>query len=246
MYKPKKVIDVPFNREQMRTLLNLSIRDAPFRFQNNIFKQTDGVARGNPLAPIIADLWMQKIEEKLNKFSTNKPLIWLRYVDDVFCLFTISQNKIEDFHTRINKWHNNLRFTLEPESDNSIHFLDVLVTIKEHKITTSLYRKPTHTGLYMLWDSNQNRRYKLGLIKTLVIRIYRICSSKEIIEKELNLLRTTLTDNGYPSHIIRRGIAEGETLIRTTSNKKKDEKKDKKSIIFTMKYYGQESVIFAS
>jgi hypothetical protein len=39
---------------------------------------------GNPLAPIIADLWMQKIEEKLNIFSTNKPMISLRYVDDVF------------------------------------------------------------------------------------------------------------------------------------------------------------------
>jgi hypothetical protein len=62
MHKPKKVIDVPLNREQTRTLLNLSIRDAPFRFQNKIYKQTDSVAMGNPLAPIIADLWMQKIE----------------------------------------------------------------------------------------------------------------------------------------------------------------------------------------
>jgi hypothetical protein len=178
MYKPTKVINVPFNRQQMKTLLNLSIRDAPFRFQNKIYKQIDGVAMGNPLAPIIADLWMQKIEEKLNKFSTNKPMIWLRYVDDVFCLFTISKEKILEFHTRINRWHNNLRFTVEFESNNSIAFLDILVTCKEHNLTTSLYRKPTHTGLYMLWDSNQNRRYKLGLINTLVIRIYRICSSK--------------------------------------------------------------------
>jgi len=246
MYKPKKVIDVPFNRDQMRTLLNLSIRDAPFRFQNKIFKQTDGVAMGNPLAPIIADLWMQKIEEKLNKFSTNKPTIWLRYVDDVFCLFTIPNEKILEFHTRINRWHSNLRFTVDFESNCSIPFLDVLVTHKDHSIVTSLYRKPTHTGLYMLWDSNQNRRYKLGLIKTLVIRIYRICSSKEIIEKELDVLRVTLNDNGYPPHIVRRGIAEGEALIRTMSNNKKDMDKDKKTIFFTMKYYGQESVIFAS
>ena len=246
MYKPKKVIDVPFNRDQMRTLLNLSIRDAPFRFQNKIFKQTDGVAMGNPLAPIIADLWMQKIEEKLNKFSTNKPTIWLRYVDDVFCLFTIPNEKILEFHTRINRWHSNLRFTVDFESNCSIPFLDVLVTHKDHSIVTSLYRKPTHTGLYMLWDSNQNRRYKLGLVKTLVIRIYRICSSKEIIEKELDVLRVTLNDNGYPPHIVRRGIAEGEALIRTMSNNKKDMDKDKKTIFFTMKYYGQESVIFAS
>ncbi|CAF2086784.1 unnamed protein product [Rotaria magnacalcarata] len=38
IYKPKKIIDAPFDKEQMRILLNLSIRDAPFRFQNKIYK----------------------------------------------------------------------------------------------------------------------------------------------------------------------------------------------------------------
>ncbi|CAF4594349.1 unnamed protein product [Rotaria sp. Silwood2] len=205
MYKPRKLIDVPLNRDQMKILLNLSVTNSPFRFHNKIYKQIDGVAMGNPLAPIIADLWMQKMEEKLNKFRTNRPIVWLRYVDDIFCLFTISETKIKDFHSRINKWHDNLNFTLELESNNSISFLDVCVTQdEEDKLTTSLYRKPTHTGLYMLWDSNQNRRYKLGLIKTLVIRIHRICSKQSIIRNELNLLRKTLTDNGYPPHIIRR------------------------------------------
>ncbi|CAF4419852.1 unnamed protein product, partial [Adineta steineri] len=155
---------------------------------------------------------MQKMEDKLNRFSTNKPLFWLRYVDDIFCIFTIPKIKIDDFHSRINKWHPNLRFTLEVESNisYSISFLDVLVTHNEDKLVTSLYRKPTHTGLYMLWDSNQNRRYKIGLIKTLVIRIYRICSTPNLINEELNLLRKTLINNGYPPHIIRRGISEGE------------------------------------
>ncbi|CAF1429439.1 unnamed protein product [Rotaria sordida] len=150
IYKPTKLIDVPFNKEQMRILLNLSIRDAPFRFQSKIDKQIDGVAMGNPLAPIIADLWMQKMEEKLNRFSTNKPMIWLRYVDDVFCIFTIPKAKILEFHTRINKWHQNLHFTLVFESNNWIAFLDVLVTHEQDKLTTSLYRKPTHTGLYVM------------------------------------------------------------------------------------------------
>ncbi|CAF2854046.1 unnamed protein product [Rotaria sp. Silwood2] len=214
MYKPRKLIDVPLNRDQMKILLNLSVTNSPFRFHNKIYKQIDGVAMGNPLAPIIADLWMQKMEEKLNKFRTNRPIVWLRYVDDIFCLFTISETKIKDFHSRINKWHDNLNFTLELESNNSISFLDVCVTQdEEDKLTTSLYRKPTHTGLYMLWDSNQNRRYKLGLIKTLVIRIHRICSKQSIIRNELNLLRKTLTDNGYPPHIIRRG----RTITTTTS-----------------------------
>ncbi|CAF3033919.1 unnamed protein product [Rotaria sp. Silwood2] len=248
MYKPTKLIDIPFNREQLKTLLNLAIRDAPFRFQNRIYKQIDGVAMGNPLAPIIADLWMQKMEQKLNRFSTNKPMIWLRYVDDVFCLFTISKTKILEFHTRINKWHNNLHFTLKFEENNSIEFLDVLVTREQNRLITSLYRKPTHTGLYMLWDSCQSRRYKLGLIRTLVIRIYRICSTEEIVNKELNLLQQTLTKNGYPPHIIKRGISEGKIIIKRMSQTEinKTNTENKKVIFFTIKYYGQESIVFAA
>ena len=201
---------------------------------------------GNPLAPILAELWMQKIEEKLNRFSTNKPLVWLRYVDDVFCIFTIPKEKILEFHTRINRWHPNLQSTVEFKSNNFIAFLDVLITQEQEKLTTSLYRTPTHTGLYLLWDSSQNRRYKLGLIKTLVIRIYRICSIKEIVNRELSLLRKTLANNGYPPHIIRRGIAEAEVLIRRQSDNKKNVNKKKKIIFFTIKYYGQESIIFVS
>ena len=98
----------------------------------------------------------------------------------------------------------------------------------------------------MLWDSSQNRRYKIGLIKTLVIRIYRICSSKEIINKELSLLKKTLTNNGYPPHIIRRGIAEAQILIRMRINNKKNENRNSKVIFFIIKYYGQESIVFAS
>ena len=223
----------------MRLLLNFSVRDAPFRFQNKIHKQIDGVAMSNPLAPILADIWMRKIEEKLNRFSTNKPIVWLRYVDDVFCIFTISKDKIVEFHTHINKLYPNLQFTVEFESNNSMAFLDVLVTQEQEKLTTSLYRKPTHTRLYLLWGSSHNRRYKLGFIKTLVIRIYRICSSKEIVNKELDLLKKILTKNGYPPHIIRRGIAEVEAINRMKSDsKKKNQNQNRKIILFTIRYYG--------
>ena len=230
----------------MRRLLELSVKDTPFRFQNKIYKQIDGVAMGNPLAPILADLWMQKLEQKLNKFSTNKPIIWLRYVDDVFCLFCISKTKILDFHTRINKWHKNLHFTVEFEANNSLPFLDVLITREENKLVTSLYRKPTQTGLYLLWDSCQSRRYKLGLIKTLVIRIYRICSTKKAINNELRLLKETLEKNGYPPHIIKRGISEGEILIKRTSKTVATSNEKNNVIYLTIKYYGHESSIFAA
>ena len=57
------------------------------------------------------------------------------------------QAKIIEFHTHANKWHKNLHFKITTELNKSISFLDVLVTRDEHQLITSLYRKPSHTGL---------------------------------------------------------------------------------------------------
>ena len=46
----------------MKKLLELLVCDAPFRFQDNIFKHVDGIAMGNSLESILTDLWMQQIE----------------------------------------------------------------------------------------------------------------------------------------------------------------------------------------
>ena len=102
---------------------------------------------------------MSNLEKKLNRFSSNKPILWIRYVDDIFCIFTDQQN-IDSFFGRINKWHTNITFTKEVEIAEKLAFLDVLV-IRDHKrdeYTTTLYRKPTSTSLYLLNESNQCRR----------------------------------------------------------------------------------------
>ena len=57
MFKSTKLINVPSNRNQVKRLLELSICNVPFRFQNKMYRQIDRVAMGNPLVPIIADLW---------------------------------------------------------------------------------------------------------------------------------------------------------------------------------------------
>ena len=127
---------------------------------------------------------MARMEENLNHISSYKPTLWLRYLDDVFCIFTISRNEIIYFQTEINKWHTHLKFIVDWDGNDSLAFLDVLVIRKDHRLLMTLYRKLFHTSLYMQWSSNQNRQYKLGLIKTLVIRILRICSTSKFVKEE--------------------------------------------------------------
>ena len=53
----------------------------------------------------------------------------------------------------INYQHPNINFTTEIESENSLPFLDVLVTHDGSNFSTSLYRKKTFTGLYTEFSS---------------------------------------------------------------------------------------------
>ena len=246
LYKKATKVDNALNRDQMRRLSNFAVRDIPFRLLNDQYSQANGVAMGSPLAPILADLFMSKMEQKLNRLSTNRPKIWLMYVDDVFCVFEINVEKIHAFPERINNWHPNLRFTIELEQNKQLPFLDVCVIRENSQHTTTLYRKPTHTDLYLLWESNQCRKYKLGLIKTLMVRILRICSTPQHVQDETERLRRTLKANGYSPHIIKRGIREGDVIVTRLQQQPQQTTVLKKKRFLTSAYYGHETMILTS
>jgi hypothetical protein len=78
-----------------------------------------------------------------------------------------------------------------------------------------------------------------------MIRILRICSTPQLIFQETERLRTTLKANGYPEHILRRGIREGE-VIATRLQQQKPTSVPKQRVFFTLAYYGHETMIQAS
>ena len=133
-----------FDRKSFKQLLECSIHDSHFLFNGTLFKQIDGCAMGSPLGPVLANIFMNNLEtEFLDSCPSNyKPLIYRRYVDDTFASFK-HRNQADAFLNFINSKHPNIKFTMDVESNNSLPFLDVLVT-KKDSVTTSVYRKKTY------------------------------------------------------------------------------------------------------
>ena len=99
----------------------------------------------------------------------------------------------------MNKCHPNIKFTMESETNNTLPYLDILITRhSDGKLTTKVYRKPTYTGLYLRWDSFVPKQYKKGLVKCLLNRAWNICSSVENFDQEVDFIRSILAKNGYP------------------------------------------------
>ena len=70
--------------------------------------------------------------------------------------------------TFLNGQHPNIKFTIEKEKNNQLPFLDILDDSSSNKLVTSVYRKPTYTGLLTNYNSFTSSNYKKGLIKTLI------------------------------------------------------------------------------
>ena len=82
-------------------------------------------------------------------------------------------------------------FTSEIEENNSLAFLDVLVT-REEKCCTSLYRKPTFNGLYFNFESFMPISYKKGLIYTILHQAFFLCCDWNKFHSKVFFLKNTV------------------------------------------------------
>jgi len=132
-------------------LMHLATSSVEFSFNNNMYRQIDGVAMGSPLGSALANIFVVCQEEKLFNFA-NRPLAYFRYVDDTFAVFS-NEDDCNTFLSHLNSLHPSLRFTHEKEFNHSLPFLDVLGERLGSEFSTSVYRKPTFTGQYLRWNS---------------------------------------------------------------------------------------------
>ena len=92
-----------------------------------------------------------------------KPLLYRRYVDDCFLLFR-SLDHVPLFLSYLNRQYPNISFSSELEKDGRRPFLDIEITRSNGRFSTSVYRKPTFTGLFTNFHSFVPLAYKRSLV----------------------------------------------------------------------------------
>ena len=210
-------------------------------FNGQLYKQVDGVAMGSRLGPTLANTFLVHFEKNWlrNCPSDFKPHYYRRYVGDIFVLFT-SPKHLEAFLNFLNGRHTNLSFTIEREKQNRMSFLDIAIILEDKTFTTSVYRKPTFSGVYTHFDSFLPSACKFGNVYTLAYRCFRICSSWIKLHNELVCLKETFLKNGCPEDFINKcfkKFLDNMHIVKETTLTV-----EKKSLVLVLPYLGSISL----
>ena len=225
-----------------------------FLYKQEVYKQSDGVAMGSPLAPLLANWFVSKIEKNILsdiRHRRYKPTLYRRYVDDVFAVFRSHKDRDEFFEV-LNKAHKNLKFTMESSTTNNmLPFLDISISIQNETFTTKVYRKPSNTHILMNYKCVAPTKWKSSLVKCLLNKDYRISSSHEFFIEEVAQIETILTQNDYPKSMFQNVIKDFVEFHNIDSEnfkanvKKPDESKQHdttEKVFFTIPYLGKPSI----
>ena len=202
--------------------LDLCIKNNYFTFDRQIYRQKGGVGTGVKLAPPYACLAMGEYEKQV--FSSDNHIIqlikfWKRFIDDIFMLFKGTKEDCQ----KLVDWLNSIMPGVIQLSCNysteSLEFLDLKIMIKQGRLETEIFVKPTNLQLFLEYDSNHPTHCKNAIVYCQALRVIERCSEQGTAEPHLANLKEKFIARKYPIDLV-------EEQFR------KAKEKDRKSLIF--------------
>ena len=123
--------------ENLLQIAGFVLKNNFFEFNSKIKQQIPGTAIGMKFPSPYAYIFMDKFKIDFLTLQNLKPWVWLRYIADVFFVWTHGEEKLHDFLSCLNEFHPNLTFTYE-YSTEQINFLNVLVKKGKCEFVTDL------------------------------------------------------------------------------------------------------------
>ena len=197
-------------------MLHLVLTKTTFKFNDGLYEQISRTTMGTRCAPSYAIIFMGHFEEKFLSTRRLLPLVWWRYIDDIFMIWPHSREELYSFVSALNNVHDTIKFTVGI-SETQVNFLDVTVYKDQNgTISTGLYTKPTDAHMYLHYTSYHPQHQKKSIPYSQAIRLRRICSTPELFRQATSQLFNNLLLRGYPKQMIKTAIQRATDKGRLT------------------------------
>ena len=198
----------------IQTFLTLILTLNNFVFNGLHYLQKKGCAMGTKCAPSYANLFMGDFEAKwINSNFKARILKYLRFLDDIFLIWTGSKDELDQFVSFINNVHNSIKFTVE-SSNTKVNFLDTTVYKKNSKLYTKTFKKPTDKPSYLHNTSYHPNTLKHNIAYGQALRLKKICTEEKEYEKSVKELNESLRKRGFQQQSLTNNIRKASTKKR--------------------------------
>ena len=93
------------------TFLALILTLNNFVFNSKFYLQIKGCATGTICAPTYANIFIAEFGQKyIYPFTKDKSVLFVRYIDDIFMVWTKSEKQTKDFMSKLNQKHPSIKF----------------------------------------------------------------------------------------------------------------------------------------
>ena len=199
------------------------------------YVQVEGTAIGSKLGRNYACTYLGQWEKDLLASAEKKPLVYLRFIDDIFGVWTHGAEALKAFGDIANSLHPKIQLDLR-FSKTSIEFLDVTVHLEGSRLTTDVYTKPTDTRAYLHFDSDHPRHTKRAVPYGLAVRAKRICSNQSRYQRQKQEIHSKLRQRGYPARDINLSLERAGGIDRATLLEKKTTTASKDGVPLVLTY----------
>ena len=229
---------LPVDKETFIILAELASCNVVMSTCDGYYTQIDGLAMGSPCAPLLANGWLSQFDHDIKGDAK----LYFRYMDDIFR--NIVENKLMNKLEEVNSYHESLIFTHEREKERKLPILDM--DVRHHEdgtLSSGWYCKPSDTGLIMNFHALAPMRYKRAVVSGFVHRIFRACSSWQLVHEGLERAKVILENNQYPPRFYEKIIHDTLTKIVEASPKQKEEQEEQ--FLIFLQYRGKCSETYA-
>ena len=163
---------------------------------------------GQRYAPSYANIYMSEWEREALAKCTHQPLTYLRFLDDIFGIWHHDITLFSDFISTLNNHHPSIKvkYIIDPLQVNFLDttvFFDHSINSAHTQLLTKVYFKTTDTHALLHKKSYHPKHTYKGIIKSQIIRFYRLSSKTTDLQASISILFSSLRHRGYSKRFLR-------------------------------------------
>ncbi|MFZ2498763.1 hypothetical protein [Methanosarcina sp.] len=196
----KKYPDPKRPDREIIQLLELTLKCNDFQFNGLTYLQILGCAMGKKYSPALANNYLANFDHQATHGFPIKPEHFFRFLDDIFFTWNGTIPELMEFQEFLNQVIPDIKITLT-YSLTHVTFLDT--TIFKHlehgncTIQTKLHFKDTDSHQLLHVSSFHPKHTCRGIIKSQLIRFFRLCSFESHYTEACQILFSALRNRGY-------------------------------------------------